>query len=39
MNTLVTSVSSLNELHGGSTKKQSPDGHSPVPEDSKLLTG
>ncbi|PNF33967.1 hypothetical protein B7P43_G04659 [Cryptotermes secundus] len=38
MNTSFTSISSLNELQACSMKKQSPDGHSPVPEDSKSLT-
>jgi hypothetical protein len=39
MNTSVTSISSLNELQACSTKKQSPDGLSPVAEDSQLVTG
>lgn len=39
MNTSVTSISSLNELQVGSLKKQSPDGHSSIAEDSESVTG
>jgi hypothetical protein len=39
MNTSVTSISSLNELQIGNSKKQSPDGHSSIPEDSESTAG
>jgi hypothetical protein len=39
MNISVTSISSLNELQIGSLKKQSPDGHSCIPEDLESVTG
>ncbi|KAJ4439578.1 hypothetical protein ANN_07705 [Periplaneta americana] len=38
MNTSVSSISSLNELQPGAIKKQSPDAHSPIPEDTKSVT-
>ncbi|XP_069703128.1 rab GTPase-binding effector protein 1 isoform X2 [Periplaneta americana] len=38
MNTSVSSISSLNELQPGAIKKQSPDAHSPIPEDTKSMT-
>ncbi|XP_021941502.1 rab GTPase-binding effector protein 1 [Zootermopsis nevadensis] len=38
MNTSVTSISNLNELQVGSLKKQSPDGHSSIAEDSESVT-
>jgi len=38
MSTSVTSTSSLSELQAGSIKKQSPDCHSPLPEDSRSVT-
>lgn len=38
MSTSVTSTCSLNELQAGSMKKQSPDCHSSVPEDSRSVT-
>jgi len=39
MSTSVTSTSSLSELQAGSIKKQSPDCHYPLPEDSRSVTG